>query len=97
MSPQSGPLQTNSPRTNSKSDSESDRKVVLHGLVRAESIVQIALALPVSTILGWAVGDYLDHKLHHSWIAIVGLLVGVVAGFIQIVRLVNQANRSDDK
>lgn len=76
-------------------NSGSDRKVVLRGLVRAESMVQIALALPLSTIIGWALGDFLDHKLHQSWIAVVGLLLGVVAGFVQVVRLANQANRSD--
>lgn len=85
-----------SPRMNPPPDSSSDRKVVLRGLVRAESMVQIALALPLSTIIGWAIGDFLDHKLHHSWIAIVGLLLGVAAGFVQIIRLVNHANRSDE-
>ena len=80
------------PPTNPKND----RRVVLRGFVRAESMVQIALALPISTVIGWALGDYLDHKLHQSWIAIAGLLVGVAAGFVQVIRLANQANRSDD-
>ena len=75
---------------------KSDRKVILGGLVRAESIVQIALALPLSAIIGWALGDFLDHKLHQSWIAIVGLLLGVAAGFVQVVRIANHANRSSD-
>lgn len=74
-----------------------DRKVVLRGLVRAESMVQIALAVPLSTIVGWGLGDWLDHKLHQSWISILGLVLGAVAGFIQIVRVANHANRSDDK
>ncbi len=76
---------------------KNDRRMVLRGFVRAESMVQIALALPISTVIGWALGDYLDHKLHQSWISILGLLVGIVAGFLQVVRLANQANRSDDK
>ncbi len=77
-------------------DSGNDRKVVLRGLVRAESMVQIALALPLSTLIGWGLGDFLDHKLHQSWIAIVGLLLGIAAGFTQVIRLANHANRSDD-
>lgn len=64
---------------------------------RAESMVQIALAVPLSTIIGWGLGDGLDHKLHQSWISILGLVLGAVAGFIQIVRVANHANRSDDK
>jgi F0F1-type ATP synthase assembly protein I len=77
-------------------NSGDNRRVVLRGLVRAESMVQIALALPLSTFIGWGLGDFLDHKLHQSWIAIVGLLLGVAAGFTQVVRLANHANRSDD-
>lgn len=73
-----------------------DRHVILRGFVRAESLIQIALTLPISVVLGWAIGDYLDHKLHQSWISIVGLLIGVIAGFVQVVRVANRANRSDD-
>lgn len=85
------------PPNKTQSGQDDDRRVVLRGLVRADSMVQIALALPISTLIGWAVGDFLDRKLHHSWIAIVGLFLGVIAGFVQIVRLANQANRSDDR
>ncbi len=77
-------------------NSGNDRKVVLRGLVRAESLVQIALALPLSSLLGWGLGVYLDHKFHQSWISIMGLFLGVAAGFVQVIRLANQANRSDD-
>lgn len=75
---------------------ENGRKVVLRELMRAESLMQIAVVLPLSTFIGWGVGDFLDHKLHQSWIAIVGLLLGVAAGFIQVVRIANQANHTDD-
>ena len=77
-------------------NSGNDRKVALRDLMRAEYLMQIALVLPISTFIGWGVGDFLDNKLHQSWIAIVGLLVGVTAGFIQIIRIANQANRADD-
>lgn len=72
-----------------------DRKSVLRGVVRVESMLQIALALPISVILGWAVGDFLDHKLHQSWIAIVGLAVGAAAGFVQVIRLASDENRKE--
>jgi F0F1-type ATP synthase assembly protein I len=74
---------------------ENSRRMVLRSWVRAESLVQIALTLPLSVIIGWAFGDYLDHKLHQSWIAIVGLFVGIVAGFVQVIRVANHANRND--
>jgi ATP synthase protein I len=77
-------------------NSGDDRKVVLRGLVRAESMVQIALALPLSALIGWGIGDLLDHKLHQSWIAVVGLLLGVAAGFTQVIRLAIDVNHRDD-
>lgn len=72
-----------------------DRGMILRSVMKAEALVQIALVLPLSVVIGWAVGDFLDHKLHQSWIAIVGLFVGVVAGFVQVIRVANHANRSD--
>jgi len=72
------------------------RKTALRELVQAETMMQIALILPLSTLIGWALGDFLDHKLHQSWIAMVGLALGVAAGFIQVIRMANHANRSDD-
>ncbi|MHB1935334.1 MAG: AtpZ/AtpI family protein [Acidobacteriaceae bacterium] len=75
---------------------QNQRKVALRELVQAEAMIQIALVLPLSCIIGWAVGDFLDHKLHQSWIGIVGLALGIAAGFTQVIRMANHANRSDD-
>lgn len=72
---------------------DNGRRTILQGYVRAESLVQIALALPLSVVIGWAIGDFLDHKLHQSWIAIVGLFIGIAAGFVQVIRLATRANR----
>ncbi len=72
------------------------RKTALRELMQAETMMQIALILPLSTIIGWALGDFLDQKLHQSWIAMLGLAFGVAAGFIQVIRMANHANRSDD-
>lgn len=76
---------------------QNDRKTALRELVQAEAMLQIALVLPISCIIGWALGDFLDHKLHQSWIAILGLGLGIVAGFIQVIRMANHANRMDEK
>lgn len=84
------------PPKQSETKPENGRKMILQSWVRAESLVQIALTLPLSVIIGWAFGDFLDHKLHQSWIAIVGLLLGVIAGFVQVIRVANKANRGSD-
>ena len=82
--------------TTPSTKNDDNRKVVLHGLVRAESMVQIALAVPLSTVIGWGLGAWLDNKLHQSWIGIAGVVLGAVAGFVQVVRVANHANRKND-
>jgi F0F1-type ATP synthase assembly protein I len=72
-----------------------ERHTVLGGFMKADSMVEIALALPLSTIIGWLLGDFIGRHLHATWPAIVGLILGVIAGFIQIVRLANKANRNN--
>ena len=75
---------------------DNQRKIALREFVQAESMIQMALVLPLSCVIGWAIGDYLDHKLHQSWIGIAGLAVGIAAGFVQVIRMANHANRSND-
>jgi F0F1-type ATP synthase assembly protein I len=53
-------------------------------LVQAESMIQLALALPAGCLIGWFLGMLLDRHFHTEWIQIVGILVGAVAGFVQI-------------
>jgi F0F1-type ATP synthase assembly protein I len=57
---------------------------VFGSLVQAESMVQLALALPAGCLIGWFFGMLLDHHFHTDWIQVVGILVGAVAGFVQI-------------
>jgi len=66
---------------------ESDRKNGgLHDLVKAESMIELALAIPAGCLIGWAVGTWLDHHFHQQWIAVTGIVMGAVGGFIQIYR-----------
>ncbi len=57
---------------------------VFGSLVQAESMVQLALALPAGCLIGWFIGMLLDHHFHTDWIQVVGIIVGAVAGFVQI-------------
>jgi len=56
----------------------------LGDLVKAESMIQLAIALPLGCVLGWLFGHWLDGKLHQNWIGVVGILTGAAAGFLQI-------------
>jgi F0F1-type ATP synthase assembly protein I len=52
--------------------------------VKAESMVQLAIAIPAGCLIGWLLGSWLDRHFHQGWIAIAGIVLGAVGGFIQI-------------
>ncbi|WP_041597075.1 AtpZ/AtpI family protein [Granulicella tundricola] len=56
----------------------------LGDLVKAESMIQLAIALPLGCVIGWLLGAALDKHFHQNWMGIVGILLGAVGGFIQI-------------
>jgi F0F1-type ATP synthase assembly protein I len=66
-------------------------------LVRAERLTQIAFILPAAVFVGWIAGAGLDKWLHQHWIYLLGLLLGAVAGFVQVFRLVASEGRQLDK
>jgi ATP synthase protein I len=47
---------------------------------------QLAVVFPAATIAGWLIGVALDRWLHTTWIYIVGLIVGIIAGFVELIR-----------
>ena len=58
----------------------------LGDLVRAESMIQLAIALPVGCFVGWFFGNLLDKHFHTGWMTIAGIALGAAAGFIQIYK-----------
>jgi F0F1-type ATP synthase assembly protein I len=54
--------------------------------VRIANYAQLAIVFPAATVLGWLIGAALDRWLHTSWIYIVGLILGIVAGFVELIR-----------
>jgi F0F1-type ATP synthase assembly protein I len=47
---------------------------------------QLAFALPAAVVVGWLVGAALDRWLHTTWLYLVGLLLGIAAGFVELIR-----------
>ncbi len=47
---------------------------------------QLAFILPACTVVGWLIGVALDRWLHMTWLYLVGLLLGIAAGFVELVR-----------
>jgi ATP synthase protein I len=67
----------------------------LGDLVKAESMIQLAIALPAGCVIGWLAGGWLDRHFHQNWISIVGILLGALAGFIQIFRTASRYLKND--
>jgi len=53
---------------------------------QAGRLSQIAFVLPAATVVGWLIGAGLDRWLHTSWLQLLGLIVGIVAGFVDLIR-----------
>jgi F0F1-type ATP synthase assembly protein I len=49
---------------------------------------QLAFIFPAATVVGWLTGVGLDHWLHTTWLYLAGLLLGIVAGFVELIRVV---------
>ena len=64
-------------------------------LVKAESMIQLAIALPAGCLIGWLVGGWLDRHFHQSWISIVGIVLGAAGGFVQIFRTASKYLKND--
>jgi hypothetical protein len=46
----------------------------------------LALLLPISTVIGYAMGCGLDYLFHIHWLRFVFLALGTVSGFISLIR-----------
>ncbi len=68
---------------------------VLGDLVKAESMIQLALMLPAGCLIGALAGTWLDKHFHTGWMAVVGILLGAAAGFIQIYRTASRYMKRD--
>jgi F0F1-type ATP synthase assembly protein I len=61
-------------------------------LVQMANYSQIAFIFPAATVVGWLIGVGLDHWLHTTWLYIVGLIVGIIAGFVELIRMVSSSD-----
>jgi ATP synthase protein I len=68
----------------------------MRDIVKAESMFQLAIALPAGCVIGWLIGAWLDKHFHQNWIGIVGILVGAAGGFMQIYLTASRYLKKDD-
>ena len=58
--------------------------------------ISLAFLLPISAVIGWLLGGLLDKTFGTHWIYIFGLLVGIAAGFIELIRQLMRDTRDND-
>lgn len=69
---------------------------VLGSLVKAESFLQLAIALPAGCLIGWFAGNALDKHFHQHWMGVVGILLGAVGGFLQMFTMASRYLKRDE-
>jgi len=56
---------------------------------------QLAFIFPAATVAGWLIGLALDHWLHATWLYLVGLILGIIAGFVELIRTVTSSDSNN--
>ena len=70
-----------------------DRKKSM--LVQLANYSQLAFIFPAATVVGWLGGAALDRWLHTTWLYLVGLILGIIAGFVELIRLVTSSDSKE--
>lgn len=60
-------------------------------IVQLANYSQLAFIFPAATVVGWLIGTALDHWLHTTWLYLAGLILGIIAGFVELIRLVTSS------
>jgi F0F1-type ATP synthase assembly protein I len=76
-------------------DEKNDEKNEGSFIVQMARYSELAFLLPAATFVGWIIGVLLDRWLHTSKLYLVGLLLGIVAGFVQLIRTVTREEKED--
>ena len=75
---------------NSPGNSGGENSADKNNWAQMASYAQLAFVFPAATVVGWLIGVGLDKWLHTTWLYIVGLLLGIVAGFVELIRTVTK-------
>jgi ATP synthase protein I len=60
--------------------------------VQLANYSQLAFVFPAATVAGWLIGLGFDHWLHTTWLYLVGLILGIIAGFVELIRTVTSSD-----
>ena len=58
-------------------------------------ILSVGMVFPVSIVIGYGIGYYLDKWLGMSSLKIVFLLLGIAAGFVSFFRMISEPGKDE--
>ena len=65
-------------------------------MVMVGEYTSLAFMLPAATLVGYIIGYLLDRAFHTHFLYIPFLILGIAAGFVQLVRQLVQDTRNND-
>lgn len=57
--------------------------------------MSLAFLLPISTLIGYVIGYYLDKLFHTHFLYLVFLILGIASGFIELIRQLQRDSGGD--
>ncbi len=64
-------------------------------MVTVGEYTSLAFLLPVSTFVGYAIGYLLDRAFGTHFLYLVFLILGIVSGFVQLIRQIQRDTRDN--
>ena len=55
----------------------------------------LAFMLPAAALIGYVIGYLLDKEFQTTWMYIAGLILGIAAGFVQLIRQLMRDTNDD--
>ena len=52
---------------------------------------QIAFILPAAVVVGLLLGKLCDYWFHTHWLFLVGIIIGAIAGFLDMIRMITRS------
>ena len=71
---------------------KTDKKAPLVSMARYS---EIGFIIPAGILVGLLFGKLLDYWMHTKWLYLVGLLLGAVLGFTQMIRMALHSSKDE--
>jgi F0F1-type ATP synthase assembly protein I len=69
-----------------KAEDKEDKFEKRNAWVQLAKYSQLAFVFPAATVAGWLIGAAMDRWLHTTWLYLAGLILGIIAGFVELIR-----------